>query len=207
MNAPASFDTDLVPLYADHLATMKRRADEALARGGFDYLVVPSGTQHWQVFDDRDYPYAVNPQFKAWLPLTRLPYSWLVYTPGQVQPKYLINADNFKPGYVTPNDAWENRLWKREAAQDTEALRVIGFAPNLPHSGNGAKSLGQELAASNAFAQCQVEKVFRAICFRSPTSQPDIDLVRGSTGTFKNGGNGNLKQVFADVAAYCAGSN
>ena len=28
MNAPASFDTDLVPLYADHLATMKRRADE-----------------------------------------------------------------------------------------------------------------------------------------------------------------------------------
>ena len=43
MNAPASFDTDLVPLYADHLATMKRRADEALARGGFDHLVVPSG--------------------------------------------------------------------------------------------------------------------------------------------------------------------
>jgi hypothetical protein len=133
--------------------------------------------------------------------------SRLVYTPGQVQPKYLINSDNFKPGYVTPNDAWENRLWKREVAQNTEALRVIGFAPNLPHSGNGAKSLGQELAASNAFAQCQVEKVFRAICFRSPTSQPDIDLVTGSTGTFKNGGNGNLKQVFADVAAYCAGSN
>lgn len=72
MNAPASFDTDLVPLYADHLATMKRRADEALARGGFDHLVVPSGTQHWQVFDDRDYPYAVNPQFKAWLP----PWLW-----------------------------------------------------------------------------------------------------------------------------------
>ena len=83
MNAPASFDTDLLPLYADHLATMKRGADEALARGGFDHLVVPSGTQHWQVFDDRDYPYAVNPQFKAWLPLTRLPYSWLVYTPGK----------------------------------------------------------------------------------------------------------------------------
>jgi Xaa-Pro dipeptidase len=78
MNQP-----DFNALYIDHLATMKRRADEALARGGFDHLVVPSGTQHYQVFDDRDYPYAVNPQFKAWLPLTRLPYSWLVYTPGQ----------------------------------------------------------------------------------------------------------------------------
>ena len=74
---------DFNALYADHLATMKRRADEALSRGGFDHLVVPSGTQHYQVFDDRDYPYAVNPQFKAWLPLTRMPYSWLVYTPGQ----------------------------------------------------------------------------------------------------------------------------
>ena len=96
MNAAASFDIDLVPLYADHLATMKRRADEALARGGFDHLVVPSGTQHWQVFDDRDYPYAVNPQFKAWLPLTRLPYSWLVYTPGE-RPKVI---------YYQPFDYW-----------------------------------------------------------------------------------------------------
>ncbi len=74
---------DFKALYAEHLATMKRRADEALQRGGFDHLVLPSGTQHYQVFDDRDYPYAVNPQFKAWVPLTRVPYSWLVYTPGQ----------------------------------------------------------------------------------------------------------------------------
>jgi Xaa-Pro dipeptidase len=77
---------DFNALYADHLATMKRRADEALSRGGFDHLVVPSGTQHYQVFDDRDYPYAVNPQFKAWLPLTRVPYSWLVYTPDTSRP-------------------------------------------------------------------------------------------------------------------------
>ena len=28
----------------------------ALQRGGFDHLVVPSGTLHYQVFDDRDYP-------------------------------------------------------------------------------------------------------------------------------------------------------
>ena len=70
-------------LYAQHLAQMIRRADAALARGGFDHLVVPSGTQHYQVFDDRDYPYAVNPQFKTWLPLTKLPYSWLIHTPGK----------------------------------------------------------------------------------------------------------------------------
>lgn len=70
-------------LYSHHLGVMTRRADEALARGGFDHLLVPSGTQHYQVFDDRDYPYAANPQFKTWLPLTQLPYSWLIHTPGK----------------------------------------------------------------------------------------------------------------------------
>ena len=74
---------DFNALYASHLATMKQRADSALARAGFDHLLVPSGSTHYRLFDDRDYPYAVNPQFKAWLPLTRLPDSWLVYTPGQ----------------------------------------------------------------------------------------------------------------------------
>nr|WP_295380098.1 Xaa-Pro dipeptidase [Pseudoxanthomonas sp.] len=96
MNASAPLATELAPLYADHLALMKRRADEALARGGFDHLVVPSGSLHYQVFDDRDYPYAVNPQFKAWLPLTRVPDSWLVYTPGQ-RPKVI---------YHQPFDYW-----------------------------------------------------------------------------------------------------
>src|SRR5690606_41562439 len=40
-------------LYADHLATLHERAATALESGGFDHLVVPSGTPHVQVFDDR----------------------------------------------------------------------------------------------------------------------------------------------------------
>jgi Xaa-Pro dipeptidase len=87
---------NLAALYADHLDTLKRRADEALQRGGFDALVVPSGRLHYQVFDDRDYPYAVNPQFKAWVPLVKLPDSWLVYAPGQ-RPKVI---------YLQPFDYW-----------------------------------------------------------------------------------------------------
>ncbi|MCW4454618.1 Xaa-Pro dipeptidase [Flavobacterium sp. MXW15] len=83
-------------LYPHHLSVLRQRADEALARGGFDHLVVPSGTLHYQVFDDRDYPYAVSPPFKHWLPLTRLPYSWLVYTPGQ-RPQLI---------YYQPHDYW-----------------------------------------------------------------------------------------------------
>ena len=40
----------------------------------------------------------------------------LVYTPGVVQPKYLINSDNFKPGFVTPDDRWDNRCHRDESA-------------------------------------------------------------------------------------------
>ena len=92
----AAMSADLSRLYADHLAVQRTRADAALARGGFDHLVVPSGTVHYQVFDDRDYPYVVNPHFKAWLPLTNTPGSWLIYTPGE-RPKVV---------YLQPHDYW-----------------------------------------------------------------------------------------------------
>jgi hypothetical protein len=124
----------------------------------------------------------------------------LVYTPGQVQPKYFINSDNFKPGYVTPNDAWENRM-RLKGKNDAG---VLEWSASLPGAGNGAKSLGQELAGSGAFAQCQVEKVFRTVCFRSPSDGADRTQVETSTTGFKSGG--NLKQVFAETAAYCAGN-
>src|SRR5690606_13489989 len=83
-------------LYRQHLTTMQSRADTALARAGLEHLVVPSGTLLYQFFDDRDYPYAVNPQFKAWVPLTRNPGSWLVHTPG-ARPKLV---------YLQPRDYW-----------------------------------------------------------------------------------------------------
>jgi hypothetical protein len=120
----------------------------------------------------------------------------LVYTPGQVQPKYLINSDNFKPGYVTPNDAWENRM----SLPGKNAY--LNFS-QVGATGNGAKSLGAELATSDAFAQCQVEKVFRAVCFRSP-SQGDGTQIKTSFEHFKS--DGSLKRVFAETAAYCSGN-
>jgi hypothetical protein len=68
----------------------------------------------------------------------------------------------------------------------------------------GAKSLGQELAASDAFAQCQVTKVFQAVCFRAPASTADQATVAAIKANFKAGGY-KLKQVFQQSAAACAG--
>ena len=86
----------LAALYAGHLDELTRRADTALQRSGHDDLLIPSGTLHYQAFDDRDYPYAVNPHFKHWLPLTQAPGSWLHYVPGQ-RPRLV---------FLQPRDYW-----------------------------------------------------------------------------------------------------
>ena len=59
----------------------------------------------------------------------------LVYTPGTVQPKYFNNNTNFAPGFVTPDDHWENRWrkgqnsllgWDRRAARQGQRRQVDG---------------------------------------------------------------------------------
>jgi hypothetical protein len=122
----------------------------------------------------------------------------LVYTAGAVQPKYLINSDNFKSGFVTTDDHWDN--YYRHGAN-----QVLGFDAALPGTSSGAKSMGQELAHSDAFAQCQVEKVFRAVCLREPGNAADRQQVSDIKSRFRTTGY-KLKQVFADAAIYCMGN-
>ena len=121
----------------------------------------------------------------------------IVYTAGQVQPKYLINSDNFKSGFVTPDDHWENR-WRAGPNQ------LLGWDLTLPGSGNGAKTLGQELASSDQFAHCQAEKVFKNVCLRPPGNPADRSQVDSMVASFKSS-NYKMKQLFADAAVYCMG--
>ena len=118
------------------------------------------------------------------------------YTAGQVQPKYLQNETNFINGYVTPDDRWDN-YWR------TGPNALLGWDQSLPGGGNGAKTMGQELANSDAFASCQVKKVFKAVCFRDPVDAADRAKVAEITTSFKS--NYFMKPVFAKAAAYCMG--
>jgi len=120
----------------------------------------------------------------------------LVYTPGTVQPKYFINSANNPAGYVTVDDSWESRI--RLGGADTN---IFQFDPSLPGKGNGAASFGQEIAGSDAFAACQVQKAFKAVCLRAPASTKDAGEVAALKAAFKNGY--RFKQVFADAALYC----
>lgn len=151
-----------------------------------------------QAFAYYDYTYPMNgdePDYDA---------GRLVYTPGLVQPKYAINVNNFEHGYVTLNDEWDN-YWR------TGSNSALGWDLALPGKGrvadvtNGAASMGQELAHSNAFARCQVEKVFKAVCLHAPVSDTDLTQIDKMIDDFRDN-DYKLKQVFADSAVFCMGN-
>ena len=116
-----------------------------------------------------------------------------VFTPGQVQGKYLINANTFSGGYVTVDDSWMN-LWRNGP---NAALGWTGSAP----SGNGPKTLGLEVTGSRAFSQCQVQKVFEHVCFRPPQTPADATEIERIADLFET--QYRMKTVFAEVAGYC----
>lgn len=119
------------------------------------------------------------------------------FTGSRVQKKYRINANNFEYGYVTEDDRWDN-YWRQGRNQ------LLGWDGSLPGTGTGAKSMAQELAHSDAFASCQVKKVFKNVCLRSPVDAQDRNQIDVMTANFKSSGY-RLKQAFADSATYCMG--
>jgi hypothetical protein len=114
-----------------------------------------------------------------------------------VQAKYAINTGNFPYGHVTVDDSWVN-YWR------TGPNALLGWNSSLPGSGNGAKSFGQEIEGSSQFANCQVQKVFQAMCLRPPSNAADRAQAAKITSDFVSS-NYNMKTAFAESAVYCMG--
>ena len=149
MNAP-----DPAALYPQHLATLQARAEEALARSGHDHLLIPSGCRHYQLFDDRDYPFAVNPHFKHWLPLTTVTDSWLVYSPGQ-RPRviYLQPHDYWHVVPAAPNGWWVEHVDVHVIRTPEQALALLpGPAARCAILGEANSALGDYLPNNPAAA-------------------------------------------------------
>lgn len=128
----------------------------------------------------------------------------LDFTNNVVQAKNLINSDNFKPGYIVPDNKWDN-YWRQ--GQNS----LLGWDLNLPGGGSGsgaASGMGKELAHSERFARCQVEKVFQAVCLRPAGNTADRTAVDNIVAKFKQpykSSGYELKRVFAETAVYCKG--
>ncbi|MCY7312539.1 MAG: Xaa-Pro dipeptidase [Pseudoxanthomonas sp.] len=197
---------DIDALYATHLTTLKQRADTALARGGFDHLLIPSGSLHYQLFDDRDYAYAVNPQFKAWLPLTRVPDSWVVYTPGQ-RPKVIFHQPfdywHVVPG--APSGWWVEHFDIHIIRKPEEALALLpGPATRCAMLGEPQSALG-EYVPNNPDAVIQYLEYHRAyktpyeIALMRQAQRLAVPGHRSAEAAFREG-----KSEFGIHMAYCS---
>ncbi len=83
-------------LYAGHVASVAAHHDHALEQAGASHAVIYAGNPSIAFLDDYRMPYKPNPHFVSWAPLTCLPYSYIVYTPGET-PRLI---------YYQPRDYW-----------------------------------------------------------------------------------------------------
>ena len=89
-------NAELGRLFPDHVEIMRNRHDHALEQAGASHAVIFSGAPKYAFFDDNTYPFRANPHFVSWAPLTKLPLSYIVHTPGETP--ILI--------YYQPHDYW-----------------------------------------------------------------------------------------------------
>lgn len=106
----------LVTLYQEHVKTLQQRAQQVLARHNLDAMLIHSGELLTVFLDDHTYPFKVNPQFKAWVPVTQVPNCWL----------WIDGVNKPKLWFYSPVDYWHNveplpnSFW-------TGAVEVIGL--------------------------------------------------------------------------------
>lgn len=111
--------------------------------------------------------------------------------------KYLRLSNQFSNGYQTFDNEWVNRWIHGKNSP------LLGFRDGTAHSaqGHGPRSLGQMLGQSEAFSKCMVQKVFSHVC-QTPPEPEDAAFLSQAVRNFE-AGDYLLRNVFADVAAYC----
>jgi len=87
---------DLGALYSRHVNAICARHDHAMENSGASHAIIFSGNPKFAFLDDMSYPFNANPHFLSWVPLTELPLSYIVYTPGE-KPMLI---------YYQPRDYW-----------------------------------------------------------------------------------------------------
>lgn len=91
-------DTILSETYAEHFDKLRETYDRALVNHHFESLVIYSGEIKNRFQDDQPYPFFVNVQFKAIVPLIQAPESWIIWRLGERPTLLFYQPDDFSHG-------------------------------------------------------------------------------------------------------------
>ena len=116
------------------------------------------------------------------------------YTLNNVQPKMLVNSAFYPEGWRTVDDSWRN-YW----AQGQNAK--LGWDPNVPITGNGARSLGLMLSKTRAFGECMASRSWELLCMRK--MKPSEKPIKTELAQEFIDGNYKIKQLFAATLDRC----
>jgi Xaa-Pro dipeptidase len=150
--------------YAAHLTIMEQRLEGALAAGGFDGAVIFAGDEKTIFRDDQLYPFAAEPYFKAWLPLTRAPGSFLRLAPGQRPMLVYKQVDDY--WYEPPSDPegfWTAHFDVRVVRSDDDARRLAGTGRRWVTIGEAATQIKPPPPAVNDRKFLRYLDYYRAI--------------------------------------------
>ena len=113
-------------LFSQHISSLRRTVDAAMAATECDALVIGAGLQRYRFLDDQTYPFSVNPHFRAWCPLDNAPGSFLLIRSGERPVLFFHQPEDYwhKPP-ETPTEAWLKEFDVTVLRHPTEARSRI----------------------------------------------------------------------------------
>ena len=113
-------------LFQEHFSILRARYDGALSRCCFEQLIVHSGEVKWRFSDDMQYPFIANPQFKALIPLSDAPQSFVVWRVGEKPTLLLYSPDDF--WHAAPQlteDYWTSHFDVKIVRKEQEVFEAV----------------------------------------------------------------------------------
>lgn len=118
-------------LYGSHFKHVREVYDRALENHCYDKLICYSGDIRKRFLDDMPYPFIVNPQFKALVPLVDAPNSWVVWTKSSVPVLILyVPKDYWHLTPDFPDSYWTSYFTIEVISSKKQVMKYFGDTRN-----------------------------------------------------------------------------
>ena len=151
LRSPEEIGARIESEYGPHLAIMEERLGEALQAAQLDGAVVFAGDEKIVFRDDQAYPFKAEPYFKAWVPLTQAPGSFLRLSPGQRPMLVYKQLEDY--WYEPPSDPegyWTAHFDIRVVRTEADARKLSGAGPRWTTVGDAAVAAARHTPAGSA---------------------------------------------------------
>ena len=198
---------DLGELYPAHVEVMRQRHDHALEQAGAAHIVIFSGAQKYAFLDDNAYPFRPNPHFLSWVPLTGMPLSYIVYTPGETPVLiYFQPRDYWHPVPGAPDGYWTSEFDVRvvndvgdidaHLPADRDRCVIVGEFDDVEHA-RGIERINPTTAINILHFARSSKTPYELACMRLASRRGTLGHLAAET-AFRDG-----QSEFAIHQAYC----